>query len=584
MTIQGWCERLFLTLIRALALCVFLGALSANISAAYAQPAGIPIAGQAGENPPQGYIDPATFRFNDHYTTPFGPAYADIWTAQQNFLACRPPVARAFSYALCYFSGPAVGTPVLAGGGPTANPPLPCALSADGNSATCTCYEIKTEQYPPFVPYFANINGILNLDLYLRTIAACGHDGELCGAQAPLRDHMWWNAAPVCRAVNTNNVIPNAELISVFSTVKNSDYVTGTTPNTTACPAGKYAGCMTAPCYHTGKTDSAGNELVECNCPVYDGPFELGQAGVPCDANELTPLAARAVSLGMTQGSSNVWPSSAPQQNSVGQLDAATARQTLISAGVDPGTIESFIATYFPPAPQQAYGDFNPQGVGEGYGNQSIAPVAADSSAAWAQLNALIDARYSSGSEGPPVYVWSAAHNPSQNREQIDPPPDGCLPDVPGQKACPLYSQMTQYPVVKGSPLCQRVCDAYRNDTRQDANGSLQVGYSCDAALCTTLGNGQNAPAPANPLAKANLLQNACGGLAEQSGLRAILALEQVDHCSCCASQVCGCANSGIDIDPVTQAKIARLNAEQQQLGITPQCQINGTLCGAEPP
>jgi hypothetical protein len=121
---------------------------------------------------------------------------------------------------------------------------------------------------------------------------------------------------------------------------------------------------------------------------------------------------------------------------------------------------------------------------------------------------------------GPPVYVWSAAHNPWQNREQIDPPTDGCLPDVPGQKACPLYSQMTQYPVVKGSPLCQRVCDAYRNDTRQDANGSLQVGYSCDAALCTTLGNGQNEPAPANPLAKANLLQNACGGLAEQSGLR----------------------------------------------------------------
>jgi hypothetical protein len=60
--------------------------------------------------------------------------------------------------------------------------------------------------------------------------------------------------------------------------------------------------------------------------------------------------------------------------------------------------------------------------------------------------------------------------------------------------------------------------------------------------------------------------------------------LGQVDHCSCCASQVCGCANSGIDIDPVTQAEIARLNAEQQQLGITPQCQINGTLCGAEPP
>jgi hypothetical protein len=102
--------------------------------------------------------------------------------------------------------------------------------------------------------------------------------------------------------------------------------------------------------------------------------------------------------------------------------------------------------------------------------------------------------------------------------------------------------------------------------------------------LCTTLGSGQNAPPPANPPGKANLLKNACGGLAEQSGLRAILALEQIDQCSCCASQVCGCATAGIDIDAETQAEIARLNAQQEQLEITPQCQINGTLCGATTP
>jgi hypothetical protein len=63
-----------------------------------------------------------------------------------------------------------------------------------------------------------------------------------CSPQAPIREHMWWNGAPVCRAANTNTVIPTAELISVFSTVKNSDYATGEMPNSTSCPAGKYAG------------------------------------------------------------------------------------------------------------------------------------------------------------------------------------------------------------------------------------------------------------------------------------------------------------------------------------------------------
>ena len=44
----------------------------------------------------------AEFRFNDRHTTPFGPAYADIWLKQSNFLACKPPLERRFAYALCF--------------------------------------------------------------------------------------------------------------------------------------------------------------------------------------------------------------------------------------------------------------------------------------------------------------------------------------------------------------------------------------------------------------------------------------------------------------------------------------------------
>ena len=128
-------------------------------------------------------------------------------------------------------------TPVPTDGGPSPNPPLPCVLSADGKSADCTCYALSTEQYPPLIPYFIDINAILNLDLYWRTIRECGHDGSLCGARAPFRGDAKWNQAPVCRAANRDRVIPDTPLISVFSPVKNADYVTGADP--TAPPAAR---------------------------------------------------------------------------------------------------------------------------------------------------------------------------------------------------------------------------------------------------------------------------------------------------------------------------------------------------------
>ncbi len=562
MNIDNGSGRLLSAFTRLLRPGVFLlASFCAQLTPAQAQSTGNPFAGRTDEGAALGSIRAATFRFNDRYTTPFGPAYADIWLVQSDFLACRPPVGRPFSYALCYFSGPAIGTPVPADGTASVNPPLPCILAPDGKSANCTCYEIKTEQYPPYVPYFVSINAILNLNLYLRTIAACGHDGELCSPRAPIRDNTWWNLAPVCRAANTNNVIPGAELISVFSTLKNSDYDTGTSPNSTTCSAGKYAGCMTAPCRHTGQQDDAGNDLVECACPVYDGPFELGQAGVPCDANELTPTtASQGASPAALAALQEVRRSLARGRIRAEHLDPATVATALSAAGVDPGSVQSFIAGIFSSTPNR--------------------------DAVLGQFYALIDTAYANLG-APPVYVWSAAHNPLKNHEPIDPPATGCLPDVAGDKGCPLYSSATQYPVTKGSPLCLRVCEAYRNGVRQSPNGSpssIQVGYSCDATLCTTLGIGQTTPLPVNPPGKAHLLQHACGGLAELSGLQAILALEQINQCSCCASQVCGCATAGIDIDAETQAEIAALNERQEQLEITPQCQINGTLCGAGTP
>lgn len=429
-----------------------------------------------------GGVSAQSFRFNDVYTTPFGPAYADILLKAENFLACKPPVGRTFSYALCYYSGPAIGTPVPTSGA-SYNPPLPCTLSADGKTADCTCYGLTTEEYPPYVPYFIDINSILNLDLYLSTIAVCGHGGANCNPRQPIVANTAWNKAPACKAANHNAVIPTAELISVFSPVKSGDYPSGSTK----CSAGKYAGCMTAPCYHTGKFDSAGEELVQCKCPVYDGPFEVGQVGAPCDANALTPKASH--------------PTNAPAQ---------------------------------------------------------------------------------------PQYVWSAAHDPKANPTPDSPPATGCLPDMAGGKGCPLYSPTTSYPVSRGSALCKQVCESYKNSIRQGtstpSSKGVQVAYSCDAALCTTLGIGQTTQSPSNPLKKASLLKNACGNLAEQSGIQAILALEMADGCSCCASQVCGCSNAGVDIDAETQVEIAKLNAKQERLQITPQCQINGTLCGARAP
>ena len=392
------------------------------------------------------------FKINNIRTTPFGPAWADIWIEGANFLQCNPPQAQDFSYAVCYYSGPDDPT-----GLSTDNPALPCTLSAGGKAADCTCYKLSTAVVPPQVPYFVDIHSILNLDIYQQTVAACGSDGKGCAPTTSIQ-------APVCSSINTNQLMPGADLVSVFSPVKKLDYFAGST----ACPppGTVYAGCMTAPCYDTGKKDANGNALVDCTCPIYNGPFEIGQG-----AQGDTPL----------------------------QCDL-------------------------------------------GHGN-----------------------------------VWSAAHNPIMNNP-IDPPfpgPEGtCIPDMPPDSGCPLYPDGTGVTFDPSGATCKAVCDTYKSP----GDGGIQIGYTCDAALCTTLGLGQKLPLTATMGERFGLMAQACDGIQNLDGLDLIATVETLAKCSCCASQICGCA--GEDINVQTNGEILRLNAEQSAVDIWPQCELNGTLCG----
>jgi len=217
------------------------------------------------------------FRYNDEMTTQFGPAYANIFepkidptssppVTNPNFLECDPPRRGNFSYALCYYSGPEGPTGISA-----ANAALPCELSPDGKIANCTCYEFGTDKTPK-VPYFVDINAISNLAIYQETVETCGSDGMRCKPNGEF-------VAPVCDVINTNTLVPGADLISVFSPLKKLDYAAGSTKcdDTGAF----YAGCMTSPCYRTGEVDANGNALVDCSCPVFEGPFEIGQGEQP---------------------------------------------------------------------------------------------------------------------------------------------------------------------------------------------------------------------------------------------------------------------------------------------------------------
>jgi hypothetical protein len=178
-----------------------------------------------------------------NWTTSYGPAYADISLGAGNFVPCR-----GGPYALCYYSGPNTGSQDLS-----------CTLTGDGKYANCQCYDI------PYGVYFVDINGILNHKVYEDTVAKCGVDGSACGTI---------NSAPVCQQVNQGTLMPGASVYSTFSLECLPTNGIGITNCSDPAP---YAGCMTAPCK---KTDQP--EIVQCSCPVYTGPYQVGQNDQAC--------------------------------------------------------------------------------------------------------------------------------------------------------------------------------------------------------------------------------------------------------------------------------------------------------------
>lgn len=205
-----------------------------------------PIAG-AGEDDSL-HCSELPFVYNVFWTTHYGPATADIQTAESNMLPCSGP-----AYALCYYSGPEA---------------LPCKVDRERGVAICECYALPPREEP--YRYVVDIHAILNLCAYVETVRDCGHDGSGCSAE---------NSAPVCQylAREPQELMPGADVVSTFGLSELPKYGSvGCTPCT-----GLYAGCMTAPCRTVRKED--GSTAAICECPLFDGPYQVGQDDVECD-------------------------------------------------------------------------------------------------------------------------------------------------------------------------------------------------------------------------------------------------------------------------------------------------------------
>jgi hypothetical protein len=210
------------------------------------------------------------------YDEPYRPAWADIIEVPENFVACK-----GATIALCYYSGPV--TPADPRKDPPVVPPppsTPCFLRDGENIADCTCIEI-----PAGSNYYVDINAILNLDVYLDTVKKCGLDGKDC---LPFGS----KEAPVCEAIRKGKLIPGADLISTFSFALERKIPIAIKNNSCAekdpIPPYLYAGCMTAPCKRIPGEyfPNAPWPLVQCACPTYSGPFQVGREITdvdPCD-------------------------------------------------------------------------------------------------------------------------------------------------------------------------------------------------------------------------------------------------------------------------------------------------------------
>ncbi|HZL68545.1 MAG TPA: hypothetical protein VFC29_14585 [Candidatus Limnocylindrales bacterium] len=158
------------------------------------------------------------------------------------------------------------------------------------------------------------------------------------------------------------------------------------------------------------------------------------------------------------------------------------------------------------------------------------------------------------------ISTWSAAYAPLGGG--IAPPsPPPCYPDVAGVNGCPLLSP--DPPVIPPPPpdiSCKKVCSEYAAVNK----AGVEVGFTCDSTLCTVTND-------------FDLVLQACAGL-QKDPVGEVLRLETEVGFSCAASQICGCAPK-----KETNDEIYNLNESQRERGISPQCDLNGTLCGTAP-
>ncbi len=344
-----------------------------------------------------------SFPLNTQQTTSYGPPWADVTTSSSDWITCFGP------YALCYYAN---CTP---------------EFYSSGTVASCPCYEW-------FGTNFVDINAILNNDVYNETKAFCANDPAAC--QQP-------NQAPVCQSLISGDFMQGASRFSTFSFYRSTKEPIGLTDCTSQ--PGDYAGCMTSPCFGSATEGTAsGTMMIDCLCPIYNGPFQVGLDNLSCNDSPM---------------------------------------------------------------------------------------------------------------------VYSAAYNtapppPSSKCDLIQ----GCIPDAPAEDCgCGLYVPGTTVLPPDSGVDCTVVCEEYNTCKRSADN--IQLGYTCDATLCTSTNH--------------DLIFDACDGL-QKCDLSEIFKAESAAQCSCCASQLCGC-----DPNTVTNKKIGTLDAEQRNLGETPQCDINGTLCGS---
>lgn len=210
------------------------------------------------------------------------PPRSDEFEAATNFLACR-----GNGYALCYYSGPSGQQPTRPG---TSAPPLPCDPIGPA-AADCTCYALPGGVYEGALTWnYVEVGSILNPAVRSETIAQCGEDGTDClnmvslhgscrtpdGAIAEAEE---CQQAPVCSYLGnaaegiSQTLYPDredVELISTFSFAYSDVHRIGS-HDCTATPYHQYAGCMTAPCTQDE------NGLTTCECPLFQGPYQVGQ-------------------------------------------------------------------------------------------------------------------------------------------------------------------------------------------------------------------------------------------------------------------------------------------------------------------